>query len=168
MTKVAKDEQEEQEEERQRFADRVLGVAEDAIYWAIAVVLVGGSVALIIAQANLMLSLRSVPATTVMLELLDGLLLIFIFVELLYAVRTSLRSHEISAEPFLIVGILAGIKEIVVLSVESAKLLDNGPAFSRAIVEVGVLGGVVLALTISIFVLRLQRRDADDVGAKED
>lgn len=55
-----------------------------------------------------------------MLELLDGLLLIFIFVELLYAVRTSLRSHEIVAEPFLIVGILACIKEIVVLSVEAA------------------------------------------------
>ena len=158
----------EDEEERQRFADRVLGVAEDAIYWAIAVVLIAGSAALIVAQVNLMLRLRSVPAATIMLELLDGLLLIFIFVELLYAVRTSLRSHEIFAEPFLIVGILACIKEIVVLSVEAAKLLDKGPEFSRAIVEVGVLGGVVLGLTVAIFVLRLEQRDADDVGAEED
>jgi phosphate starvation-inducible membrane PsiE len=165
---VAQKQETEDEEERQRFADRVLGVVEDAIYWAIAVVLVAGSVALIVAQVNLMLRLRSIPATTIMLELLDGLLLIFIFVELLYAVRTSLRSHEIFAEPFLIVGILACIKEIVVLSVEAAKLLEKGPEFSRAIVEVGVLGGVVLVLTIAIFVLRLQRRDADDVGAKED
>jgi uncharacterized membrane protein (DUF373 family) len=153
------------EEERQRFADRVLSVAEDAVYWAIAVVLLAGSFALIVAQVNVLLRLRNTPATTVMLEVLDGLLLIFILVELLYAVRTSLRSHEIVAEPFLIVGILACIKEIVVLSVEAAKLLEKGPEFSRAIVTVGVLGGLALVLAIAIFVLRLQRREAHDVGA---
>ena len=106
------DAEHEEEEERQRFADRVLGLLEDAVYWAIAVVLVIGSCALLVAQFNTMLRLRRTPADTVMLEVLDGLLLIFIFVELLYAVRACLRSHEIVAEPFLIVGILAGIKEI--------------------------------------------------------
>ena len=99
-----------------------------------------------------------------MLEILDGLLLIFIFVELLYAVRACLRSHEIVAEPFLIVGILAGIKEIVVLSVEAATLLEKGPAFSRAVVEIGVLAGVVLALALAAFVLRERRRDTEDAG----
>lgn len=154
----------EDEEDRQRVADRVLGLLEDAVYWAIAVVLVVGSVALLIAQFNTMLRLRNTPATTVMIEILDGLLLIFIFVELLYAVRSSLRSHEIVAEPFLIVGILAGIKEIVVLSVEAATLLDKGPDFSRAVVEIGVLGGVVLVLALAAFVLRERRRDTADAG----
>jgi uncharacterized membrane protein (DUF373 family) len=152
------------EEERQRLADRVLGLLEDAVYWAIAVVLVIGSIALLIAQFNTMLRLRNTPASTVMIEILDGLLLIFIFVELLYAVRSSLRSHEIVAEPFLIVGILAGIKEIVVLSVEAATLLDKGPDFARAAVEIGVLGGVVLVLALAAFVLRERRRDTGDAG----
>jgi uncharacterized membrane protein (DUF373 family) len=155
----------EDEEDRQRFADRALGLLEDAVYWGIAVVLVVGSVALLIAQFNTMLRLRNTPASTVMIEILDGLLLIFIFVELLYAVRSCLRSHEIVAEPFLIVGILAGIKEIVVLSVEAATLLDKGPDFSRAVVEIGVLGGVVLVLALAAFVLRERRRDTDDAGA---
>ncbi len=162
---MAKQEESEDEEERQRFADRALSIAEDTVYWAIAVVLLAGSVALIIAQVNILLRLRTAPASTIMLESLDGLLLIFIFVELLYAVRTSLRSHEIVAEPFLIVGILACIKEIVVMSVGAAKLLEKGPEFSRAIVQVGVLGGLVLVLTISIWVLRLRRRGPDDLGA---
>jgi uncharacterized membrane protein (DUF373 family) len=157
-------EQEEDEEERQRFADRVLGYAEDATYWAIAVVLVFGSAALLVAQFNTMLRLRASPASTVMLEILDGLLLIFIFVELLYAVRTCLRSHEIVAEPFLIVGILAGIKEIVVLSVEAATLLEKGPPFARAVVEIGVLGAVVLVLAVAAYVLRERRRDTSDAG----
>jgi uncharacterized membrane protein (DUF373 family) len=152
------------EDDRQRFADRVLGIMEDAVYWAIAVVLVAGSVALLVAQFNTMLHLRNAPATEVMLEVLDGLLLIFIFVELLYAVRSCLRSHEIVAEPFLIVGILAGIKEIVVLSVEAATMLKDGPQFSRAVVEIGVLAGVVLALALAAFVLRERRRDTEDAG----
>ena len=100
------------EKDRQRFADRVLSIAEDAVYWAIAVILVAGAVALLVAQVKTMFSLLDTPTSKVMLELLDGVLLIFIFVELLYAVRTSLRSHEIAVEPFLIVGILACIKEI--------------------------------------------------------
>ncbi len=166
MAKKTEAEHEEDEEERQRVADRVLGMLEDAVYWGIAVVLVAGSVALLVAQFNTMLRLRSLPVNTVMVEILDGLLLIFIFVELLYAVRACLRSREIVAEPFLIVGILAGIKEIVVLSVEAATLLEKGPAFSRAVVEIGVLAGVILALAIAAFVLRERRRDTEDIGER--
>jgi uncharacterized membrane protein (DUF373 family) len=162
---VAKQTKVNQEEgDRQRFADRVLLFFEDAVYWAVAVVLVAGSGALLVAQFNTLLRLRDAPAKTVMLEVLDGLLLIFIFVELLYAVRSCLRSHEIVAEPFLIVGILAGIKEIVVLSVEAATLLDKGAPFARAVVEIGVLAGVVLVLALSAFVLRERRRDTNDAG----
>lgn len=142
------------EKDRQRFADRVLSIAEDAVYWAIAVILVAGAAALLVAQVKTMLSLLDTPTSNVMLELLDGVLLIFIFVELLYAVRTSLRSHEIAVEPFLIVGILACIKEIVVQSVEAAKLVGQGPEFARTIVQTGVLGALVLVLAVAAWVLR--------------
>ncbi|WP_454789764.1 phosphate-starvation-inducible PsiE family protein [Mycolicibacterium lutetiense] len=165
---MAQSKETEAEQERERFADRVLRIAEDAVYWSIAVLLLAGSVVLIAAQVNTLLRLGSSPTTPIMLELLDGLLLVFIFVELLYAVRTSLRSRELVAEPFLIVGILACIKEIVVVSVDAAKLLDKGPEFARAIVQVGVLGGLVLVLAIAIFVLRLQRRGADHMSDKPD
>ncbi len=154
------------QEERQRLADRILSVFEDVIYWAIAVMLVVGSAALLVSQFNTMLRLRSTPTNTIMLEILDGLLLIFIFVELLYAVRTSLRSHEIVVEPFLIVGMLAGIKEIVVLSVEAATLLPKGPEFSRAVVEIGVLGGVVLVLAVAAFILRDRSIRRQDPGER--
>lgn len=142
------------EKDRQRFADRVLSIAEDAVYWAIAVILVAGAAALLVAQVRTMFSLLDAPTSNVMLELLDGVLLVFIFVELLYAVRTSLRSHEIAVEPFLIVGILACIKEIVVQSVEAAKLVGQGPEFARTIVQTGVLGALVLVLAVAAWVLR--------------
>ncbi len=139
----------EDEEDRQRLADRVLGKLEDAVYWAIALVLIIGSRRADGRAVQHHVEAAQCARQDVMLEILDGLLLIFIFVELLYAVRACLRSHEIVAEPFLIVGILAGIKEIVVLSVEAATLLEKGPAFARAVVEIGVLAGVVLALALA-------------------
>lgn len=154
------------EKDRQRFADRVLSIVEDAVYWGIAVILVAGAVALLVAQVKTMFSLVDAPTSKVMLELLDGVLLIFIFVELLYAVRTSLRSHEIAVEPFLIVGILACIKEIVVQSVEAAKLVGQGPEFARTIVQTGVLGALVLVLAVAAWVMRQRRlaAPAEDEG----
>jgi uncharacterized membrane protein (DUF373 family) len=141
------DDDDEDEEGRQRLADRVLSGVEDALYWGIAVVLAFGSVALLVAQFNTLLRLRNTSASTLMLEILDGLLLLFIFVELMYAVRACLRSHEIVAEPFLVVGILAGIKEIVVLSVEAATLLEGPGVLScrrrdRRIGRCGARSGV--------------------------
>ncbi|QRY49467.1 phosphate-starvation-inducible PsiE family protein [Mycolicibacterium septicum] len=165
---MAQREETDDEQERERFADRVVSIAEDAVYWSIAALLLTGSVVLIIAQVKVLLNLGASPTTQVMLEMLDGLLLVFIFVELLYAVRTSLRSRELVAEPFLIVGILACIKEIVVVSVDAANLFDKGPEFSRAIVQVGVLGALVLVLAIAIFVLRLQRAGADHIRDRPD
>lgn len=145
--------------QRQRLADRVLGLFEDAIYWAVAVLLVSGAVAVLVSQVTQFRSLGDQATSTVMLVLLDGLLLIFIFVELLFAVRACLRSHELVAEPFLIVGILACIKEIVVLSVEAAKLLQDGPAFARAVTQTGVLGGLVLLLSVSVVLIRVRREE---------
>ncbi|MDF3336455.1 phosphate-starvation-inducible PsiE family protein [Mycolicibacterium septicum] len=165
---MAQREETDDEQERERFADRALRIVEDGVYWSIAALLLTGSVVLIIAQVRTLLHLRDSPTTQVMLEMLDGLLLVFIFVELLYAVRTSLRSRELVAEPFLIVGILACIKEIVVVSVDAANLLDKGPEFARAIVQVGVLGALVLVLAIAIFVLRLHRAGADHIRDRPD
>lgn len=72
MAKSTDNEGDDGEEERQRLADQVLGWAEDAIYWGIAVVLVFGSAALLVAQFNTLLRLRNTSASTLMLELLDG------------------------------------------------------------------------------------------------
>ena len=78
-------------------------------------------------------------------EVLDLLLLVFIVVELLYAVRTTLAERELVAEPFLIVGIIASIKEIVVLSVKAPdyvgtdKLEDTVWLMGVLTVTIGVL-----------------------------
>ncbi|MDP9466568.1 MAG: phosphate-starvation-inducible PsiE family protein [Actinomycetota bacterium] len=63
------------------------------------------------------------------IDTLDAILLVFIFVELLYAVRITLKERQIVAEPFLIAGILVCIKEIVVLAVKApSDYLEKAPS----------------------------------------
>ena len=162
-----RDEHKQEEDERQRLADRILAIVEDFIYWGIAVVLVAGALVLLGVQVYSFTKLPGDGSAAVLLEILDGLLLVFIFVELLFAVRATLSSHQIVAEPFLIIGVIVCIKEIVVLSVEAADLLADGPQFARAITEVGILGGLVLLLSVAMFVLQVRQQDAADDVAEE-
>jgi uncharacterized membrane protein (DUF373 family) len=88
---------------------------------------------------------------------LDGLLLVFILIELLAAVRATMAERRLVAEPFLIVGIIASIKEIVVVSLEAGDL--EGDALIDATVEIAVLGGVVLVLALATFLVRRKERE---------
>jgi uncharacterized membrane protein (DUF373 family) len=96
------------------------------------------------------------------LDLLDILLLVFIVVELLFAVRSTVEKRELLAEPFLLVGIIASIKEIVVLSVESAKEVGNGAQFDDRITEIAVLGVLILFLGLTSWLLRRKEREPDE------
>ncbi|MBA2280323.1 MAG: phosphate-starvation-inducible PsiE family protein [Acidimicrobiia bacterium] len=95
---------------------------------------------------------------------LDSLLLAFILVELLGAVRSTLTEKGLVAEPFLLVGIIASIKEIVVLG---AFERGDRPVEDVAI-EAGALAGVVLLLSISAFLVRRKEREPDEGSPEED
>ena len=95
--------------------------------------------------------------TTPVVEALDTLLLLFILVELLSAVRITIAKRELVAEPFLLVGIIASIKEIVVLSVKAAESIGDGAIFTDQLWEIAVLGVVVLLLGVTAWLLRIKR-----------
>lgn len=91
---------------------------------------------------------------------LDGLLLVFILLELLAAVRATMTERRLVAEPFLIVGIIASIKEIVVTALDAKAVRgEGGEAFSDAITEIGVLAGVVVLLAVATFLVRRKERE---------
>ena len=99
-----------------RVGSALLAITEDVIYVGIAVVLAVAAMALLIAAGRGMTLLGGdVDTRELVLEVLDTLLLVFIVVELLFAVRVILGKREVVAEPFLVVGMIASIKEIIVL-----------------------------------------------------
>ena len=93
------------------------------------------------------------PFSAVILALLDSLLLVFIVTEIIHTVRVVIDEKILVSEPFLVVGIVAAIRRLVVVSAE-AKDLFGKPTFGDAMLEIGVLTGTVLALGATIFMLR--------------
>jgi hypothetical protein len=79
-------------------------------------------------------------------------------VELLYTVQVSFREHTLVPEPFLIVGLIAVTRRILVLTAQFATLFEKGDsaAFRSAMLELSLLTIMVVALVISLRLLRRQ------------
>ncbi len=142
-----------------RFGNRLLVVCEDVVYVGIAAALVVTAGTLLVAAGEHVVTLVAQRSQDAAIEVLDALLLIFIVVELLYAVRTTIAERKLVAEPFLLVGIIAAVKEIVVLAVKAAEDAGKGQIFRDQLLEVAVLGGLVLALGVTAWLLRLKERE---------
>ena len=142
-----------------RLGNALLAFAEDAIYVAIAVLLSLCAAALLVSAAKGLTRVGEGSTSEVVLVVLDRLLLVFIVVELLFAVRVILGRREVVAEPFLVVGIIASIKEIIVLSVEAADYVGQAQKFTHSIIEVGVLGVLVLVLAGAAILLRAKEKE---------
>ncbi|MEW6475494.1 MAG: phosphate-starvation-inducible PsiE family protein [Actinomycetota bacterium] len=91
-----------------------------------------------------------------LLDAVNGLLLVFIFAELLHTVRVLVAHDELKIEPFLVVGIVAAIRRFIVVSAEAPEVAGDD-LFVPLMVELGVLMGAVLVLGGTIWLLRRSR-----------
>lgn len=127
---------------------------ERLLYTAVAVALAMGGAGLFVYVVGRFFSrVGSDPFIDAVLGLLDGLLLVFIVTELLHTVRAVIAEHVLLTEPFLIVGIVAAIRRLIVISAEAPEMLA-GREFTLAMTEMGVLIAGILVLGITIFLLR--------------
>jgi len=138
------------------------GKAEVVIYAVLAVLLFVTAIATA-ANAGKMLwdgiAHWTIAAETLLV--LDQLLLVLMLVEILHTVNISIRSHILVTEPFLVVGLIASIRRILVITLEVATLGKNGTwspeissMFRASMLELGLLGLLVLILVFSITLLR--------------
>jgi phosphate-starvation-inducible protein E len=108
------------------------------------------------------------------LLVLDELLVVLMIVEILHTVRLSLRSHILVAEPFLIVGLIASVRRILVISLEVATRTkggtwsaDTASMFRASMLELGLLGLLILILVFSITLLRRSTPSPENLEAKD-
>ena len=81
--------------------------------------------------------------------------MILLVVELLYTVQVSFREHGLIPEPFLLVGLIAAIRRVLVLTAEFAQGHDEPETvFKHFIVELVVLTILIVALVFSLVLLR--------------
>ena len=87
-------------------------------------------------------------------QFLDVILLVLMVVELAYTVILSLRGSVLSPEPFLIIGLIAVIRRILVITVGETKPAAGG--VDHTIGELAILTVVVIVFVGSIVVLRFR------------
>jgi uncharacterized membrane protein (DUF373 family) len=143
-------------------ADAALEAIEKVVYLGIAALLLVASVVLLGIAGKDLVDVFDDFSTNPVVEVLDTLLLLFILVELLSAVRITIAKRELVAEPFLLVGIIASIKEIVVLSVKAAESIGEGSTFRDQLWQIAVLGVVVLLLGATAWMLRIKEREPQE------
>jgi uncharacterized membrane protein (DUF373 family) len=91
------------------------------------------------------------------INLLDRTLLVLMLVELLYTVQVSFREHALLPEPFLIVGLIAATRRILVVTAEFSVADKTGAAqgrFREGMVEIALLTLMTVALVASLLMLR--------------
>jgi uncharacterized membrane protein (DUF373 family) len=134
----------------------VLDAFERVAYLAIALALSVPIVMLVFSAAMSMLEVAEVGVPETTLAVLDRVLLAFIFVELIDTVRVTLRERGIFiAEPFLLVGLIAVVRRILLLTAEIERA--GAEEFRNMIIELGVMTGLVIVLTIALYFTRRMR-----------
>jgi uncharacterized membrane protein (DUF373 family) len=140
---------------------RAFSLFEDVIYVGMGILLAFSAASLLVIGAVDLwhASFSGAPLEGV-IGLLDRTLLVLMLVELLYTVQVSFREHALLPEPFLIVGLIAATRRILVVTAEfSVAHKDGGPErFREGMIEIGLLTVMVVAMVGSLLMLR--KRDA--------
>ena len=134
----------------------ILDAFERVAYLAIALALSVPIVMLVVSAVISMLEVSEVGVLETSLTVLDRVLLAFIFVELIDTVRVTVRERGIFiAEPFLLVGLIAVVRRILLLTAELEQA--SAEEFQNMLIELGVMTGLVIVLTIALYFTRSMR-----------
>nr|WP_279232558.1 phosphate-starvation-inducible PsiE family protein [Thermus neutrinimicus] len=94
----------------------------------------------------------------VALALLDRVLLALMLAEILYTLLRFAKEGTLEATPFLVIGLIAAIRRILVLTAEAVEKFDLAdPGFMAVLAELGLLSLMVVALALA---MRLARSEA--------
>ena len=143
---------------------RAFGAVEDVVYVGLGLLLAGSAVALLVATGiHFGRSILAGDLPAQIIPLLDRILLILLVVELLYTVQVSFRQHAVTPEPFLLVGLIAAIRRVLILTAEFGQTTGQA-APTQLVPELAVLSALLVAIALSLWVLR--RKDITDKVAR--
>jgi hypothetical protein len=129
-----------------------------------------GSAALLLLEG-----MRDWSGSRAIFIIVDQLMFVLMLIEILHTVRGSVRSGALTPEPFLIIGLIASIRNVLVITLKSSGVTAEGLAsvegemlFRSSIVELGVLGALILVFVVSIYLLRRIHAPAEANASQAD
>ena len=155
-----------------RIASAIFLHTEHTIYAALGLLLaVTALVALIDAGGLTWQALLALGGADRILEVVDRLLFLLMLIEILHTVRVSMRSGTLTCEPFLIVGLIASIRRVLVITLQSSEIThakdwspEKQALFQASMIELGVLAGLIITMVFAIFLLHRARDDGKPAG----
>lgn len=150
-----------------RSADLIHKV-EQGVYIAIGLILILAIMLTLAGSSKLLIDgLRDWSGEEQIVHIIDRLLFVLMMAEILHTVHVSVRTGTLMCEPFLIVGLIACIRRVLVSTLEISQISqpDNwDPSklslFQSSIIELGVLALLIVVLVGSICLMRfIESRD---------
>jgi uncharacterized membrane protein (DUF373 family) len=135
----------------------ILERIEDGIHYAISAVLIVAMVALLISATIEFAGSVGGDLRVGTLRLLDSVLLVMMLVEILGTISVSLRQHTLVPDQFLIIGLIAAIRRVLVITAEQTELLHDPETFQLILWELLLLGVLVIVLSVAIYLLHRTR-----------
>ncbi len=135
---------------------RVFTIIEDIVYLGLGLLLAGCALTLLaIGLYDFVRMVLSGSLPQNFAPLLDRALLILLIVELLYTLQVSFREHTLLPEPFLLVGLIAAIRRVLVITAEFGEMREKSEdVFYHFITELAILTALIVALSVSLLLLR--------------
>ncbi len=99
---------------------------------------------------------------TAFLVILNDILLVIIVLEILATIVTHLRGQRYTLEPFLIVGIIASIRRLLITGAEMSDPLTKGN-FRQNALDLGLSTLIILVLVVSYYLVSQVRRSGEAI-----
>lgn len=145
----------------QPLFSEIFALAEHSAYALIGLLLtLTAGVALAGAGLILWQGLQDWSGTQEIFKIVDRLLFVLMLIEILYTLRASFHSGGLPAEPFLIAGLIACIRRVLVITLQTSEAMSGREwttelqqQFRASIIELTVLGALILIMVTSIYIL---------------
>ncbi len=160
----------------ERRTAHLIHKVEQVVYVAVAALLVLAlALALLGAAALLWSGAGEFTATEPVYRIIDRLLFVLMLVEILHTVHASIRTGTLLCEPFLIVGLIACIRRVLVITLETSQITQpekwdpaKMPLFQSNMIELGVLALLIAVLVGSIKLTRPIEQGVKSENEEED
>jgi phosphate-starvation-inducible protein E len=144
-----------------RLSTELFHHIEIIVYVALGIVLSVTAVLALGSTALLLLDgVRDLSGSRAIFLIVDRLMFVLMLIEILHTVRGSVRSGILTPEPFLIIGLIASIRNVLVITLKSSGITTEGhgaiegETLRSSIMELAVLGLLILIFVVSIYLLR--------------
>lgn len=138
-----------------------LSLAEDLLYAAVALVLVGVAVALLYQTIHDLLAADHISFVRRINDAVNGVLFVVIILEIFRTVLAHLEGGGFQLVPFLVIGVISAVRHILLVGTEALEARTDR-VFTHSQIELGVNALVALVLVIALVLVRRSPAGPDD------